>query len=124
MLKFWGINRKPAAAGAQTSAVGWAARRRLNFESMEGRLMLSGDAPDFLIWDAYSPESGLALYPHGEMALRTIPVDYVDGGFIQPGIVLSGYSVDGRFDSVTNCSHRGSASNSFLSRQATLCVMS
>jgi hypothetical protein len=31
-----------------------------------------------------------------------VPADNVDGGFILPGTVLSGYSVHGRFDSATN----------------------
>jgi hypothetical protein len=103
----WRTNRKRASATAQ-SANGWGARRRLGFERMEGRLMLSGDAPDFHLWETYSPEFQIAPYPLGEMPLKTFPADHSDGGFILPGTVLSGHSVHGTFDPVTNRAHIGS----------------
>jgi hypothetical protein len=102
MLKFWAKNRKRRDATTQKWDVGWRARRRLGFEAMEGRLMLSGDPPDSVSWEAYSPEFRIALYPLRTMPLQTAPVEYVDGGFITPRAGLLGSSVQGTFASVTN----------------------
>ncbi|HEY3395371.1 MAG TPA: hypothetical protein VGK58_21900 [Lacipirellulaceae bacterium] len=105
MLKLWRKNRKRRDARTQTSDVGWRARRRLGFEAMEGRLMLSGDVPDFVSWDAYSPQFSLALYPPSAAPLQTAPVEIVDGGFITTDAVLFGPSAQKAFDSVTNLAY-------------------
>jgi hypothetical protein len=75
---------------------------------MEGRLMLSGDAPNYELWDTYSPEFSAALFPLGAMPLNTFPAVDADGGFILPGTVLTGYSVRGSFDPATNRAYIGS----------------
>ncbi|HJQ80526.1 MAG TPA: hypothetical protein VJ828_11250, partial [Lacipirellulaceae bacterium] len=109
MLKLWGKNRKRRDATTQTADVGWRARRRLGFEAMEGRLMLAGDAPDFVSWEAYAPEFRLALYPLTTRPLQTAPVEYVDGGFITPVALLLESSGHGTFDTVTNRANFGSS---------------
>jgi len=101
MLNPWKNNSKRRLASAENSSIHFGRARRLSFERVEGRLMLSGDAQDFISWDAYSSEFRIAIYPLGAAPVNLAPVEYVEGGFIQPGAVLSGYSADGAFDSVT-----------------------
>ncbi len=100
-------HRQRHDATAQTPSTRCRASRRLGFEAMEGRLMLSGDAPDFISWDAYSPEFRIAIYPLVSAPLQTAPVGFVDGGFIQPGTVLFGSSGSGTLDTVTNRANVG-----------------
>jgi hypothetical protein len=68
---------------------------------MEGRLILSGDAPEFVSWDAHSPGLGLAIYKLSAMPPQLVPVEYIDGGFINSGGVSTESTVYGTFDSVT-----------------------
>jgi hypothetical protein len=94
-------------ATAQSTDTRCRALRRLSFEAMEGRLMLSGDAPEFVSWGAYSPEFRLAIYPLASAPQQTAPVEIVEGGFIQPGAVLLGSSAHGTLDTVTNRANVG-----------------
>jgi hypothetical protein len=109
MLELWEKNRKRRDVTTQTSDVGWRARHRLGFEAMEGRLMLAGDAPDFVSWEAYAPDFSPALYPPSAAPLQSELVEYVDGGFITPGALLSGSSDHGSFDIVVNRANFGSS---------------
>jgi hypothetical protein len=107
MLNQWKKHRKRRVTTAKTPSVHFTRARRLGFEAMEGRLMLSGDALEFVSWDAYSSEFRLAIYSLSVAPVQMAPVDYADGGFIQPGTMLFGPSSQGTYDSLTNRANFG-----------------
>jgi hypothetical protein len=107
MLNPWKNNRKRRPASAENPSIHFGRVRRLGFERVEGRLMLSGDAPHFISWDAYSTEFSIAIYQLGDAPVQLAPVEYVDGGFVQPRTVRLGPSTDGTFDIVTTGANSG-----------------
>jgi hypothetical protein len=107
MWNQWKKRGQRHVATAQKPGRRLRAVSRLGFEAMEGRLMLSGDAPEFASWGAYSPEFRLANYPAASQPLQTAAAEYVEGGFIQPGAVLLGSSGYGMLDTITNRANVG-----------------